>query len=109
MVEDEGKRNDEVTRGNQAKVLLNDELYQEAFTTVRATYMDAWDKTALAESQKREHIWMMVATIDDVRKHIETVMVTGEFAQEQLDNIVPEEYSDETAYKKRLKKWGLRI
>ena len=66
-MEDEGQRAEEIDRGNKAKVILSDPLFQEAFDQLRELYMNAWEQTTIKDSDTRERLWMMIANLGDVK------------------------------------------
>ena len=106
-MEDEGKRNDEVTRGEQAKLILENPLFKEAWEVVKSRYMNAWENSPIKDFHSRERLFMLVAGLNDIRQHVEEVLITGKMAQKQLDSLVPE---SETAFipdADERKKWGL--
>ena len=84
-MEDEGQRAEEIDRGNKAKVILSDPLFQEAFDQLRELYMNAWEQTTIKDSDTRERLWMMIANLGDVKAHLKTVLETGQMSEQQLD------------------------
>lgn len=100
------KREQEIARGNQAKVILDSELFQEAFDTLKSTYMNAWENSTLGDSQGRERIYAMVANLADVKAHFTTVLNTGKMAESQLDAL---NQGDDLVDKKKLFRWGVRV
>ena len=81
------KREKEIERGNQAKAILDSEIFRESFDSVREDYMDSWEQSSIDDSAKREKIWMMVAHLDDVKSHIVSVLQTGLMSEKQLSDI----------------------
>tara|TARA_R100000687_G_scaffold55957_1_gene44664 strand:- start:17 stop:313 length:297 start_codon:yes stop_codon:yes gene_type:complete len=81
----DGKLNTEVSRGQQAKALLENKIFTEAFKEIHDKYLDAWRHSAPSKAEDRENIWMMVKTLDAILEHIATVMTTGKMAEQQLE------------------------
>lgn len=109
MSESEGVNLDEeISRGNQAKAILNDALFIESFDALKDTYMHAWENSTLADSHGRERIYMMVAAIVDVKKHLASIVDTGKMAQTQIAEELAQE-DENLLDKKKLQSWGVRI
>ena len=107
-MEDEGRRAEEIDRGNKAKVILSDPLFQEAFDQLRELYMNAWEQTTIKDSNTRERLWMMIANLGDVKAHLKTVLETGQMSEQQLDDLDLQDAEDSGVLKRKLKQWGVR-
>lgn len=107
-MEDEGRRAEEIDRGNKAKVILSDPLFQEAFDQLRELYMNAWEQTTIKDSDTRERLWMMIANLGDVKAHLKTVLETGQMSEQQLDDLDLQDAEDSGVLKRKLKQWGVR-
>ena len=107
-MEDEGQRAGEIDRGNKAKVILSDPLFQEAFDQLRELYMNAWEQTTIKDSDTRERLWMMIANLGDVKAHLKTVLETGQMSEQQLDDLDLQDAEDSGVLKRKLKQWGVR-
>ena len=107
-MEDEGQRAEEIDRGNKAKVILSDPLFQEAFDQLRELYMNAWEQTTIKDSDTRERLWMMIANLSDVKAHLKTVLETGQMSEQQLDDLDLQDAEDSGVLKRKLKQWGVR-
>ena len=103
-MEDEGKRNLEISRGDRAAVILEDEMLKEAFKVVNDHYMHSWDHSNLEEKDRRERMWMMSQNLKEVLLHLHTVVETGEMAKKQLLKL--EEDSQVSQYER--KTWGIK-
>lgn len=64
-------------REEHAKRLLNDKLFQEAFTTLRDSLLREWESTGQHDIDKRESLYTSVKLIDRLWSHIETILDTG--------------------------------
>lgn len=74
----------ESRRGEQARLLLEDPLLQEAFATVDSALREAWAATANDATVERERYWLMLKLLDRLRAHMADVMQTGKLAERQL-------------------------
>ena len=50
-----------------AKRLLNDELFNEAFDTLKTDLMERWHNSGSNESEARESLWLAIRLLDKVR------------------------------------------
>jgi len=68
-------------RLQRAQALVNDELLTEAFDTLRTELMDRWENSASTEVEARESIWLGLQLLARVRRHIHSIIETGEMAK----------------------------
>ena len=68
-------------RLQRAQALINDELLTEAFDTLRTELMDRWENSASTEVEARESIWLGLQLLARVRRHIHSIIETGEMAK----------------------------
>ena len=72
---------DSELRLQRAQALVNDELLTEAFDTLRTELMDRWENSASTEVEARESIWLGLQLLARVRRHIHSIIETGEMAK----------------------------
>ena len=72
---------DQETRARQANDLLNNELLVEAFDTLRQELLERWENSSSNESEARESIWLGLQLLERVRRHLESIVTTGEMAK----------------------------
>ena len=72
---------DQETRARQANDLLNNELLVEAFDTLRQELLERWENSSSNESEARESIWLGLQLFERVRRHLESIVTTGEMAK----------------------------
>ena len=65
-------------RLQRAQALVNDELLTEAFETLRTELLDRWQNSASNEVEARESIWLGLQLLERVRRHIHSIIETGE-------------------------------
>ena len=87
MPEDEAKLHSAKERGMRAAQLLNDELMQEAFKTLEATYTRAWAATEPHDTEGRENYWKALQILSDVHRHLKKTAENGRLVQRELDNL----------------------
>lgn len=79
----------ESVRGREAEHLLNNPMLKDAFDYLEQVYTDAWKNGNDPEQ------WVKcrykIASIRDVRAHLETVMTTGRLADNQIAEMVRRE------------------
>ncbi len=64
-------------REEHAKRLLNDDLFNEAFDTLKTDLMERWNNSGSNESEARESIWLAIRLLEKVRGHVESIVETG--------------------------------
>lgn len=73
----------EIDRGAQAKHILESALFNEAFDLIRQNFMDDFENSTAAESEKRENAWVAVKMVKQIKLHFESIMYTGKMAEIQ--------------------------
>ena len=68
-------------REEQAKRLLNDELFKEAFSTLEKNLLDSWNSSGVSEVEAREQIWLSLRLLERIRLHITSIVETGDMAK----------------------------
>ena len=71
-----------MNREEEAKRLLENDLFQEAFETLRTALMTRWENSSSNETEAREQIWLGLQLLQRVRRHLESILETG-----QMDRI----------------------
>lgn len=78
---------DEATRGAAAQNLLENELFREAFSVVKAEILEQWQTAPARDTEGRERLYVMVRLLEKLRGHIESVAETGKMARKQISDI----------------------
>ena len=68
-------------REEQAKRLLNDKLFNEAFDVLRKDLMGRWEASGSSELEARESIWLAMRLLDKLYGHIQSIVETGHMHQ----------------------------
>lgn len=87
MSEHEGKYRDERLRGDHAKRLLEDGLFQETFAKVESSIVTEWRATSGNDAMNRERLWLMLKLLEKLKGHISQVATTGDLAMTALAEI----------------------
>tara|TARA_Y100000310_G_scaffold42896_1_gene40060 strand:+ start:6414 stop:6662 length:249 start_codon:yes stop_codon:yes gene_type:complete len=64
-------------RERNAKRLLEDPLFKEAFDVLRKDLMGRWEVSGSTESEARESIWLAMRLLDRLHGHITSIVETG--------------------------------
>lgn len=67
-----------MSREEDAKRLLENDLFQEAFETLRTELMTRWENSSSNETEAREQIWLGLQLLQRVRRHLESIVETGQ-------------------------------
>lgn len=77
---------DELRRGEQARLLLENELYSEAVENVRRGIVDKWVSCPIRDREGAHELKLMLKVLDEVTGYIKTTMETGKLAAIQLES-----------------------
>jgi len=75
----------DIARGKRAEILLQDELLTEAFDTLRAEYIKAWETTGATHTDARERLWQALQIIGKVKTHLHSAVSNGKLAHFELN------------------------
>jgi len=64
-------------RERNAKRLLEDPLFKEAFDVLREDLMNRWEVSGSTELEARESIWLAMRLLDRIYGHINSIVETG--------------------------------
>lgn len=76
----------ELQRAEQARQILNNELYQETVAIVRQAIIDKWIAAPMRDREGQHELKLMLKLLGDLAAHIETTMQTGKMAELQLES-----------------------
>ena len=80
------KKSEEVRRADDARQLLDNPLFQEAFATIRKELIEHLLNTRVAEEVERDRLYITIKALDLVEQHIKSVFETGNLAEKEQDN-----------------------
>ena len=75
----------EIQRGQQAKRILEDEIFVEAIQKVSAELDQEWINSPIRDTEGREKIYMMKKMLNVLLVQIKSVMETGKLASKQIN------------------------
>jgi hypothetical protein len=75
----------EISRGQRAAEVLDNDLYREAFDTLKARLMQQWAESPARDKEGRESLWLMTRLLENVESHLSEIMQTGKMARVQLE------------------------
>ncbi len=82
--EQELKLQEDAARGHQAKVVLNNHVYQEAFIAIRAQLFNAFENTKFRDHDERDEAWRKLQAINYIEGYLRRVMESGIKAESTL-------------------------
>ena len=75
----------ELNRAEQARQLLNNEMYVTAVDAVRQAIIDKWITAPMRDIEGQHELKLMLKLLGDVTGYIQTAIETGKMAQIQLE------------------------
>lgn len=78
------KLHEDSARAARAQDLIQNELLNEAFDTLKQTYIAKWEATTAAEHQLREKYWLAARGVDVLKQHLHNVLQNGKLAEVEL-------------------------
>ncbi len=78
-----------IHRANKAEALRNDEMLNEAFASLEASYINAWRTPPARDADARERLWQAVNILGKVKEHLLTVVGGGKVARAELEALHP--------------------
>lgn len=77
---------DEITRGHDAKRILNEPLYKEAIQAVRDGIVNAMTQSAMGDEKTHNRQVIALQVLNMIERNLQTVMETGQMAEMQLED-----------------------
>ena len=74
----------DMVRGNQAQQVLENPVYQEAYTALRADIFEKFQKTKFKERDERDELWRKLQVVDYIEKRLRQTMQDGKIAEMTL-------------------------
>ena len=82
------KKGEELRRADEAKRLLDNPLFKEAFTTIREELIKHLLNTRVAEEMERDRLYITIKALDLVEQHIQSVLETGKLAENEQEKFI---------------------
>lgn len=75
---------EEVRRGERARQILNDDVFSSAVNSLRDAMLIGIRNSAFKDEKLREKICQRYSLLEDLVGQIQSIMETGEMAQEEI-------------------------
>jgi len=82
------KKGEELRRADEAKRLLDNPLFKEAFKTIREELIKHLLNTRVAEEVERDRLYITIKALDLVEQHIQSVLETGKLAEKEQEEFI---------------------
>ena len=82
------KKGEELRRADEAKRLLDNPLFKEAFSTIREELIKHLLNTRVAEELERDRLYITIKALDLVEQHIQSVLETGKLAEREQEEFI---------------------
>jgi hypothetical protein len=79
----EAQLSNEMSRGTQAREILEHDLMREAFEVIEAKAIKEWKSNESLEGREKCHL--MLKAMEQLKGHLSEVMLTGRLASLQLE------------------------
>lgn len=76
----------EIKRGDDAKKILENKVYIEAFETVKKNIIDAMNTSPLGDDKTHNRLVIALQTLSQIEKALTDVMQTGKMAKIQVED-----------------------
>lgn len=76
----------EIKRGEQAEKILENEVYKDAFNTVKSNIINAMNVSALSDERTHNRLVIALQTLNQIEKSLADVMQTGKMAKLQVED-----------------------
>ena len=76
-------KEEKVAKGNDAKNLLTNPLFQECFQALEARFTSTWQTSQPGDSEKREAAYHQLNALNMIKAEFESMITSGKLAQNQ--------------------------
>ncbi len=70
-----------MNREEEAKRLLENKLFVEAFETLEKELLSNWSRTSSTDVSQRESCWLAMRLLERIQSHIKSIVETGHMAK----------------------------
>jgi hypothetical protein len=74
--------------GSVALSILNDEMVQGAFTSLKNSYSERLFNTTIDQTVAREKLYMAARVVDEVQRHLQSIADNGKIAESELNRLI---------------------
>jgi hypothetical protein len=75
---------EESNEGQEAKRILESEVFKDSMQTLSDGYMSEWVNSELGDTERRETVFVKLRILADFVNELQTVLQTGQLADEQI-------------------------
>lgn len=80
--------------GDQARLVLENEAFAQAFADIRKEYTEAWMNSPARDQEGREGLYLMLKSMDKLQLTLEAAMTDGKLAKIALQHQQNQEARD---------------
>ena len=73
-------RDEEISRGERARQVLQDDMFREAMTAIKAEIYNKFLRTTFDQKEEREELWRKSQAVENLEGYLERVMISGQMA-----------------------------
>lgn len=77
----------DIELGDKARSVVENEVYRDAFVTIRNRYIESLINTAEDDVQRRERAYTAIRMLEEVESHLLSMMDKGKLAKQFLDKL----------------------
>ena len=86
MQTEKSKLQKEVSKSNDAQVIIESPLFKDSIKKLKELYTDSLFKTGVNEEKTREKLWLAYQVVGKVEQHFIELVETGKLASKQLED-----------------------
>ena len=75
----------EISRGERARQVLQDEMFQEAMTAIKAEIYNKFLNTRFDQKEEREELWRKSQVAESLEGYLRRVMTSGKMASKNKE------------------------
>lgn len=77
----------DIELSDKARSVVENEVYRDAFVTIRNRYIESIINTAEDDVQRRERAYTAIRMLEEVESHLLSMMDKGKLAKQFLDKL----------------------
>lgn len=74
----------EKIRANQAQQVLDNPVFQEAFTALKASIFQKFEKTRFDQEEERTELWRKLNCMSNLERYLSSVVQTGKMSETDI-------------------------
>jgi hypothetical protein len=77
----------ERSRGEMARQVIENPLFQEAFIAKKAKIMSDFEATKFRDQDVRDELWRKMQTLRDIEHYFTSILSTGKMANQEISRL----------------------